>query len=90
MATITESDWRQLLEETLDGMKGVGKATLAKVLDEYAPRLAAATSAEELDDLRVNIQTEGLITGIKAEAAARELIQRILLLAIGISTKVLL
>ena len=90
MATITESDWRQLLDEALAGIKGIGKTVLAKVLDEYAPRLAAATTPEELDDLRVNIQAEGLVAGIKAEAQVRKVIQQVLVLGIGIAQKALL
>lgn len=90
MATITESDWRALLNDALDGIKGIGRATLEKVLDEYAPRLSAASSVEELDDLRVNIEAEGLIAGIRAEAQARKIIGQVLLLAIGIAQKALL
>ena len=90
MASINEDDWRQLLNEALAGLKGIGRAAVSKVLDEYAPRFAAATSAEELDDLRVNLEADGLVAGIKAEAAGRKLIQRVLVLALGVASKALI
>lgn len=87
MALINEDEWRQVLTDALDGIKGLGKASLQNVVDEYAPRLAAASSAEELDDLRVNLEAEGLIVGIKAETQAAKLVRRILSLAAAIAVK---
>lgn len=95
MAKISEDAWRNLLRDTLQDLKGLGRTSLDRLLDEYAPRLAglsaaesSAAAAEEFEDIKVNLRAAGRVAGIRGETIAVKTIKRVLLLAAGLARTV--